>query len=80
MARMIAGFPSIEDTWSTRESLTHIAAVAESMPKDAYIDMYRCMHFSDDWEQNQDGSGETYWKDLWDHHLKLSAIAANMNT
>lgn len=49
------GFPSIEETWSTRESIDHIAPAAESMPKDAYIDMYRCMHFSDDWEADENG-------------------------
>eukprot|EP00956_Cyclotella_meneghiniana_P044101 scaffold301830_cov89-Cyclotella_meneghiniana.AAC.2 len=40
MARMLRGFPSIEETWSSRESMDHIAPAAESMPKDAYIDMY----------------------------------------
>jgi hypothetical protein len=66
MARMIRGFPSIEETWSSRESLDHVGAAAECMPKDAYIDMYRCMHFSDDWELNEDGSGETYWEDIFE--------------
>jgi hypothetical protein len=69
MARMIRGFPLIEETWSTRESLDHVGAAAECMPKDAYIDMYRCMHFSDDWEVNDDGSGETYWEDMFQDEL-----------
>ncbi len=50
MGRMLCGFPSIEETWSTRESFDAVGAVKDSIPKDAYIDMYRCMHFSDDWE------------------------------
>ena len=66
LARMIRGFPSIEDTWSTREPLKHVHTAVESMPKNAYIDMYRCMHFSDDWEVNEDGSGETYWEDVFE--------------
>jgi hypothetical protein len=66
MARMIAGFPSIDDTWSSRESLKHVAAAAESMPKNAYQDMYRCMHFSNDWEEDEDGNGETYWEERYD--------------
>ena len=65
LARMIRGFPSINDTWSTREPLKHVSTAVESMPKNAYIDMYRCMHFSDDWEESQDGNGETYWEDLY---------------
>ena len=54
MGRMLRGFPSIDGTWSTRESLTAIGAVKESMPKDAFQDIYRCMHFSDDWDEEDD--------------------------
>ena len=63
MARMLRGFPSMEETWSSREVIDHIAPAAESMPKDAYIDMYRCMHFSDDWEVDENGE-EAYWEDV----------------
>eukprot|EP00956_Cyclotella_meneghiniana_P038739 scaffold159386_cov22-Cyclotella_meneghiniana.AAC.1 len=64
MSRMICGFPTIEETWSTREALKHVSSAAECMPKDAYIDMYRCMHFSDDWEPNENGDDE-YWEDIF---------------
>ena len=50
IVRMVRGFPSILVTWSTRESLGAVGAVKESMPKDAYLDIHRCMHFSDDWD------------------------------
>jgi hypothetical protein len=50
MGRMLLGFPSVDSTWSIRESLGHIRSVAASMPKDAYCDMYRVMHFTDNWE------------------------------
>ena len=48
------GFPSVERTWNTREPLRAVGSVKESMPKDAYQDMYRCMHFSNDWEEDWD--------------------------
>ena len=44
-ARMLRGFPSIDKTWSTRESLDAIGTVMESMPQDAFKDLYRCLHF-----------------------------------
>ena len=50
MGPMLCGFPSIEETWSTQESFDSVGAVKDSIPKDAYIDMYQCMHFSDDLE------------------------------
>ena len=61
---MLRGFPSIKETWSTRESLVAISAVKESMPKDAYIDMYRCMHFSDDWDEDKIGN-IVLWEDVY---------------
>ena len=62
MARMLCGFPSIKETWSTHELLDAIAAVKESMPKDAYCDMYRCMHFSDDCGEEDGGPS---WEDTY---------------
>ncbi|KAL7527968.1 hypothetical protein ACHAXR_007787 [Thalassiosira sp. AJA248-18] len=62
LARMLRGVPSIDETWSTRESLDAVGAVKDSMPKDAYIDMYRCMHFSDDWEEED---GEVPWESIY---------------
>ena len=40
MARMLRGFPSINETWSTRESLDAIGAVKDCMPQDAYKDIH----------------------------------------
>ena len=54
MARIFPGFLSIKETWSTRESLVAISAVKESMPKDAYIDMYQYIYFSDDWDEDDE--------------------------
>ncbi|KAL7527926.1 hypothetical protein ACHAXR_002197 [Thalassiosira sp. AJA248-18] len=59
---MLRGFPSIVETWCTRESLDAVGAVKESMPKDAYTDMYRCMHFSDDWDEED---GDIPWENVY---------------
>ena len=40
MGRMLRGFPSIEDTWSTRESLDAVSAAVDSMTQDAFKDMH----------------------------------------
>ena len=51
MGRMAQGMPSIRDTWSTRDSLDSVPPVMDSMPRGAFEDMYRCLHFADDWEE-----------------------------
>ena len=70
MGRMLRGFPSVDDTWSTRDSLNAVGAVKDSMPKAAYQDMYRCMHFSDDWEE-EDGEE---WDDMYANVLLLQLL------
>ncbi|KAL3778367.1 hypothetical protein ACHAW5_008310 [Stephanodiscus triporus] len=59
LARAIKGLPSVQQCWSTRESLEAIGTVKESMPCGAFSDMQRCMHFADDWD---DDDGEV-WDD-----------------
>jgi hypothetical protein len=44
------GLPSIDNCWSTHESLDAVGTAKESMPSDAFYDMMQCMHFADDWE------------------------------
>ena len=61
MGRMISGFPSVEETWSTRESLDAVGAVKERFPQDAFRDMYQCMHFSDDWDEEKEGDDNVEW-------------------
>ena len=51
----------IHNNWSTRESLAAIGCVKIAMPKDAYQDMYWCLHFTDDWEE-EDG---VEWKNKY---------------
>ena len=50
---MLRGFLSIDMTWSTRESLDAIGTVKESIPKDESRDLYRCLHFTDDWDEEE---------------------------
>ena len=61
VARMLRGYPSIEDTWSTRETLYAIPMAAESMPRAAFQDIHRCLHFADDWDEPDD----VEWDDVY---------------
>ena len=60
MARMQTGNSSIDDIWSTRSTLKAVACIKESMPQDAFKDLCRCMHFADDWEEDDDRWNEKY--------------------
>ena len=71
-ARMLKGFPSIDKTWSTRESLDAIGTVKESMPQDAFKDLYRCLHFDDDWEEDEGVD----WGDIFTDEQVTSPDAA----
>ena len=57
--RSIRGFPSIDECWSTRCPLDSIAPLKESMPRDAFTDMYRCLHFADDFDEDEE------WSDIF---------------
>ena len=46
--------------YSTTEYFDAVGPVKESMPLDAYTDLIRCMYFSDDWDEDQEGD------DNWD--------------
>ena len=61
MARMRRGHPSVLDSWSTRESLDAVPPLKDSMPQDAFKDIHRCMHFSDDW----DDDGDCEWDEVY---------------
>merc|ERR1712086_865396 len=69
---MMRGHPSIEHSWSTRDSLFHVGQCAESMLLAAFEDMHRCLHFADDWEEDADAN----WEDVYlDKKVQLSATA-----
>ena len=66
IARMLRGFPSIDETFSTREALLEVGLCTESLPKGAMFDMSRCMHFTDDWElETELDLQDLNWEDVY---------------
>ena len=63
IARIWSNNTSIDNMWSVREILDAVPPVKESMPQDAYKDIYRCMHFVDDWEVDSDSEWDEYFMD-----------------
>ena len=61
--RMLRGFPSMAETWSTQESLFEIGVCTECMPKAAMRDMNRCMHFTDDWKEDDEDDWDAIYDD-----------------
>ena len=53
-ARMMHGWLSMKDVWSSRESLYHIITFSGSMPIHKLQDTHQCFHVVDDWEENGD--------------------------
>ena len=63
LAQSLWGNPSIDQCWLTRELLDTIGMCVESMPRNAFKDIYCYMHFvDDDWdvEEGSDDWDETY--------------------
>ena len=58
---MLHGFPSIDKTWYTLESLNSIGTVKEIITKDAFQDLYRCLHFTDYWDDEEG----VEWDDIY---------------
>ncbi len=55
LARLNDGFLSIDDSWSTRDPHEAIGPLKECMSHDAFRDIYRCMHFNDNFLQGITG-------------------------
>jgi hypothetical protein len=53
---LIRGFPSVDDSWSTRCPIDAIAPLKECMPRDAFSDMFRCIHFLDNFDDREEWS------------------------
>ena len=60
-ARMLHGFPSVEDTWSSWDPLDAVGTAKESMPRAAYQEIACCLHFTDDWEEDE----HVNWNDIY---------------
>ena len=58
---MFSGFPSVEETWYKQDSLDAIGAVKESLPQYAFRDMYQCMQFLDDWDEEEEDNNNVEW-------------------
>ncbi len=65
LARSLRGNPSIRKTWSTRKLLDAIGTCMECMPKNAFKDIYKCLHFDDDWDEDNDWDGDNKWGDVY---------------
>ena len=66
LARSLRGNPPIQRTWSTHESLDSIGTCMECMSKNAFQDIYTCLHFDDDWD------GDDEWDDVYADSKKCS--------
>jgi hypothetical protein len=54
IARSLRGNLLINRTWLTREPLDVIVTCMESMPKMAFQDIYHCLHFDNDWDEDNE--------------------------
>ena len=70
MARMIGGFPSIKDSWNTRDPSDHVWVAAEVIQQSAYEDIGRCLHFTDNWDET----------DVWDDKYVNEKVEASAAT
>jgi hypothetical protein len=52
IAKMLAGNPSIEQAFSTRDVFNAVEPMKEAMTKNAMQDLSRCLHFADDWNDD----------------------------
>ena len=57
--RGIRGFPSVNDSWSTRCSIGAVAPLKECMLHDAFTNLYWCLHFADDFGDDEE------WGDIY---------------
>jgi hypothetical protein len=60
LAKMLMGNRSIEQIYSSREFFDAVPPIQECMPKNALEDLTVCLHYSDDWECNDN------WEDIYD--------------
>ncbi len=57
--RLIRGFPLVDNSWLTPCPIDAIAPRKECMPRDAFSDMYRCIHFLDNFHDDEE------WSDIF---------------
>jgi hypothetical protein len=87
LAQSLRGNPSINHTWLTRKSLNAIRAYMECMPKNAFEDIYTCLHFDGDWDKDDEWcDGDVYANKkecsldgTGHHHKKFSRFEDGFN-
>jgi hypothetical protein len=62
LGRMLNGGRSIDQIFSTREILDAVPLIQAAMTKGALEDLTTCLHYSDDWDPEDDG----VWDDIYD--------------
>jgi hypothetical protein len=83
----IIGLMSVDNCWSTRKLLDAVGTAKESMLCNAFYGMMRCMHFMDDWEDEEgDEWDDTYGDakiessaDVAHHHRKFAIVEEAFN-
>ena len=50
LGKMFSGGKSVVQMYDSREWFNAVAPVQESMPQDALKDLMRCLHYADDWD------------------------------
>ena len=54
LGRMFDGNPSMNQMFSTRDMFDACEPIKQSMTLDCFKDMVRCLHFSDDWDEDDE--------------------------
>ena len=54
LGRMLTGNKSVSSMYCTREWFNAVAPIQESMPRQALQDLVRCLHYVDDWEEEEE--------------------------
>ena len=61
MAKMLMGNRSIVQIFSTRDIVDAVPLIQESMTKNCLEDLIACLHYSDDWDIDEDND----WGDVY---------------
>ena len=71
LGKMLTGGRSIEQIFSTREIFDAVPSIQAAMTKGALEDLTTCLHYSDDWDVDEDQN----WEDTYDD-VKVEAAAS----
>ena len=73
LAKILSGNPSNNQMFSTREIFDAVEPVKNSMPQSAMEDLSRCLHFADDWEDEEDEEWEQKYGDIKEEAVDTTA-------